>query len=390
MMRRKICIVTTSRADYGILYWLMDEINRDSALKLQIIVSGMHLSPEFGMTSKIVEKDGWRIDKKIDMVVSSDSETAAIKSLGMAMFGFADALAELHPDMLVLLGDRFELLAPAIASMILKIPIVHLYGGETTQGAVDEAVRHAITKMAVIHFPAAEEYGKRIIQMGESPKNVFNYGSVGLDNLFKLKLLSKSELEKVLELDLNNKTAMVTFHPETLETGDQTIHVRNLLKAIEMAEIQAVFTMANADPFGKQINERIVAFCRMNPRRFKFIDNLGQTTYLSCLKHFDLMIGNSSSGIAEAPSFALPVVNIGDRQKGRIKARNIIDSGTDAKSIGRSIEIALSKDFRNSLKGMNNPYQKYRDGKTALRIKEKLKIINLEKMSLKKAFVDLG
>jgi len=323
------------------------------------------------------------------MLISSDSDIAAIKSLGVAMFGFADALAELRPDMLVLLGDRFELLAPASAAMILKIPIVHLHGGETTQGAVDEAVRHAITKMAAIHFPATEEYRKRIIQMGESPGNVFNYGSVGLDNLFKLKLLSKIELAKKLGLDLNNKTALVTFHPETLETGDPTIHIRNLLKAIDKTEIQAVFTMANADPFGKKINELIIDFCKKNSRRFKFIDNLGQTSYLSCLKHLDLMIGNSSSGIAEAPSFALPVVNIGDRQKGRIKARNIIDSRSDVNAISRSIETALSRDFRNSLKGMNNPYQKYRDGKTAFRIKERMKMINQKKISLKKMFVDL-
>jgi len=387
--KRKICVVTTSRADYGLLYWLMDAIRNDTALVLQVVATGMHLSTEFGFTVQAIEADGFIIDKKIEMLLSSDREEAAIKSTGIGLISFADALSDLRPDVLVLLGDRYELLSAAIAALIHKIPIAHIHGGEATRGAVDESIRHAITKMASLHFPATETYRRRIIQMGENPKHVFNYGAPGLDNLYKNQLMNRNDLQNHLGFDLSGTVAIVTYHPVTLESNTTGRQIDIILKAITQKKIKAIFTQANADIYGSIINKKIEAFCSLNPHTARFHHNLGQIPYLSCIKNLDLMIGNSSSGLIEAPSFRLPVVNIGNRQSGRIKAENVIDTGYSLSEIMRGIEKACSGSFKKGIKKMKNPYARFKDGKVSYRIKEKIKEIGLNQGLLMKKFHDI-
>ncbi|KAB0668529.1 UDP-N-acetylglucosamine 2-epimerase (hydrolyzing) [Oryzomonas sagensis] len=388
--KRKICVVTTSRADYGLLCWLMKEIEDDPDLSLSVIATGMHLAAAFGMTADVIEKDGFRIDKRIEMLLSSDSESGIVKSMGVAMISFADALKEIGPDIVVLLGDRFEIVPIALAAVVFRIPLAHIHGGETSQGAIDEVFRHSLTKMASIHFPATETYRTRILQMGENPDVTFNFGAPGLDALYRLPLLNRNELETALRFKLEGIVAIVTYHPVTTEQGTAREQIDNLLAAIEASGIKAVFTKANADTGGSVINARVEEFCRANPHRFKLFDSLGQLKYLSCLKNLDLMLGNSSSGLIEAPSFGLPVVNIGERQRGRMRAANVIDADTSTESIGEGIGRALSHDFRAGLETMGNPYDRFRDGKTSLRIKEKLKTIELSEDLIRKEFRDLA
>ena len=389
MKKRKICVITTSRADYGLLYWLLKEIVADKDLILQLIATGMHLSPEFGLSYQIIEKDGFNIDKKIETTLSADSNVSIIKSIGLSLIAFSDALDSLKPDILVVLGDKYELLGSVISALVLKIPIAHIHGGETSQGALDESFRHSITKMAAIHFPACEIYRKRIIQMGENPEFVYNFGAPGIDNIYKLKLFSKSKLENYLNFNLDN-TAIITYHPTTLESISSVSQIENIFQALSNTKIKAVFTQANADAQGRIINQKIIDFCNKNEGKYKYFKNLGQVAYLSCLKYCELMIGNSSSGLIEAPEFKLPVVNIGDRQKGREKAINVIDVDYNFNSIEEGIRKALSKDFRLFLKKVSNPYSNKNKGKTSWKIKEKLKIINLNKEFLKKEFFDLS
>lgn len=388
--RRKICVITTTRADYGLLCWLMKEISDDPDLELAVIATGMHLSPEFGLTVREIEADGFHVDKKIEMLLSSDSECAIIKSMGVAMISLADAIKDVGPDIMVLLGDRFEIVPVALASVVFRIPVVHIHGGETSQGAIDEAFRHAVTKMASIHFPATEIYRNRILQMGESPDLTFNFGAPGLDSIYRLPLPGRNELEESLQFKLDGTVALVTFHPVTTESGTALAQVNNLLMAIKEAGIRVIFTKANADAEGSIINQRIAEFCRNSPDMFKLFDSLGQTRYLSCMKNLDLMLGNSSSGLIEAPSFRMPVVNIGDRQKGRMRAANVINVGNSVEEIKQGISRAISPAFRKSLEGMENPHDRFRDGKTSWRIKEQLKTIELSKSLLKKEFRDLA
>ena len=389
MKYRKICVVTTTRADYGLLYWLIKEIEEDPELELSLIATGMHLSSEFGMTVKEIEKDGFHIDRRIEMLLSSNSERGIVKSMGVAMISFADALKEIAPDIIVVLGDRFEIVPVAMASVVFRIPVAHIHGGETSQGAIDEAFRHSVTKMASIHFPATETYRNRIIQMGESPDLTFNLGAPGIDSIYMLPLLDKLELAESLQFSLQGTVAMVTFHPVTTESGTALVQVENMLQAIEDAGIRAIFTKANADADGSIINGRLAEFCQNRPDNFKLFDNLGQTRYLSCMKNLDLMLGNSSSGIIEAPSFRLPVVNIGDRQKGRMRAPNVIDVGNSVAEIRGGIATALSNDFRKSIKDIENPYDRFRDGQTSHRIMEVLKTVELSESLIKKKFRDL-
>ncbi len=389
MKYRKICVVTTTRADYGLLYWLIKEIAEDPELELSLIATGMHLSSEFGMTVREIEKDGFHIDRRIEMLLSSSSERGIVKSMGVAMISFADALKEIAPDIIVILGDRFEIVPVAMASVVFKIPVAHIHGGETSQGAIDEAFRHSVTKMASIHFPATETYRNRIIQMGESPDLIFNLGAPGIDSIYILPLLDKLELAESLQFSLQGTVAMVTFHPVTTESGTALLQVENMLKAIEDAGIRAIFTKANADADGSIINGRLAEFCQNRPDNFKLFDNLGQTRYLSCMKNLDLMLGNSSSGIIEAPSFRLPVVNIGDRQKGRMRAPNVIDVGNSVAEIRGGITRALSNDFRTSIKDIENPYDRFRDGQTSHRIMQVLKTVELSENLIKKKFRDL-
>jgi GDP/UDP-N,N'-diacetylbacillosamine 2-epimerase (hydrolysing) len=388
MKKRKICVVTTSRADYGLLYWLLKEIVSDKDMTLQLIATGMHLSPEFGLSYQFIEKDGFNINKKIETTLSADTNVSIIKSIGLSLVSFSDALKNLNPEILVILGDKYELLGPAISALMLKIPIAHIHGGEISQGAIDESIRHSITKMAAIHFPVAEIYRKRIIQMGENPEFVYNFGAPGVDNIYKLKLFSKRKLENYLKFNFNN-TAIVTYHPATLENISSENQIENIFQAISDTEINAIFTQANADTKGRIINQKIIDFCNKNEEKYKYFTNLGQVVYLSCLKYSVLMVGNSSSGLIEAPEFELPVVNIGDRQKGREKASNIIDVDYQLNSIKYGIKKALSKDFRLSLKKTFNPYSNNK-GNTSKKIKEKLKTIELNQKLIKKEFFDIN
>ncbi len=387
--RRKICVVTTSRSDFGLLRELLKCIHADPALRLQVVASGMHLSPEFGLTVREIEAEGFRPDKKVDMRLTGGSGLANAQSIGLGLEGFANALAELKPAIVVLLGDRFELFAPAIAALMLRIPITHIHGGERSEGAIDESVRHAITKMASLHFPATESYRRRIIQMGEAPERVFNFGAPGLDQIYKQPLLTRTELEQELGLSLQHPASLVTYHPATHDPGSVDTQVRQLVGAIKASRVNAVFTMANADAQGARINAQLRAVCKQNPGRFRWEPHLGHSRYLSCLKHFALMVGNSSSGLTEAPSFRIPVVNIGDRQRGRVRAANVIDVPCSRAAILRGIKRALSPRFRASLRDMHNPYDRYQDGRASERIKDILKNVQLSEDLLKKSFHDL-
>lgn len=387
--KRKICVVTTTRADYGLLYWLMKEIDGDPELELSVIATGMHLSYEFGMTVNTIENDGFRVDRRVEMLLSSDSARAIVKSMGVEMISLADALSGIEPDIVVLLGDRFEIVPVALAAVVLRIPVAHIHGGETSQGAIDEAFRHAVTKMANVHFPTTEIYRNRILQMGEAPELTFNFGAPGLDSIYRLPLLSRSELEESLQFSLEGSVALVTYHPVTTESGTAQLQVDNLLRAIEEAGIRAIFTKANADAEGSIINGRLASFCRDNTGRFRLFDSLGQTRYLSCMKNLDLMLGNSSSGLIEAPSFGMPVVNIGERQRGRMRAANVIDVGNSIEEISGGIACALSEDFRKSVENMENPYDRFRDGKASWRMKEQLKSIQLSDRLFRKEFRDI-
>ena len=383
---RKIAVLTGTRAEYGLLYWIIKAIHKDPGLELQLIVTGTHLSPEFGMTIKEIEKDGFPVAEKVEMLLSSDTEGAVAISMGIGMIGFAKAYERLRPDILVVLGDRFEILSAVSAAVPFKIPVAHIHGGESTEGAMDEQFRHAITKMSHIHFPAASVYADRIIQMGENPDSVFCFGAPGLDNIYKLRLLSKGQLSKELGLPNKRPWGIVTYHPPTLETISVKSQIKELLNAVEMfPDICWVFTMPNADTGSRTIINALKDYAQRHPDNARLFSSLGQKRYLSLLKYADIMLGNSSSGIIEAPSFRLPVVNIGDRQKGRIRAANVIDVPAGKKSrIASAISRAISKGFRDSLKGLKNPYG---NGNASPAIVETLKNLPL-KNRLKKQFYE--
>lgn len=385
--KRKICIVTGTRAEYGLLSLLMDAIQKDQELKLQIIVTGMHLSPEFGMTYEQIEKDGFNIDKKIEMLLSSDTAIGISKSMGLGMIGFADAYAELRPDIVVLLGDRFEIFSAASAAMIARIPIAHLYGGETTVGVYDEAIRHSITKMSQLHFTATEEYRRRVIQLGENPSSVFNVGGLGIDNITKLELMNKNEFEKSINFKLGNKNLLVTFHPVTFENATAGLQFQNILNAIEeLDDTKVIFTKPNADAEGRVIAKMIDEYVTRNAEKAVAFVTLGQLRYLSSMQFVDALVGNSSSGIAEAPTFKIGTINIGDRQKGRIKAESIIDCIPQKDSILLAIDKLYSKEFQDKLKYIKNPLG---EGGATEKIKRVLKEKNLTDI-LKKEFYDFS
>lgn len=357
-MKRKVCIITGTRAEYGLLYWIIKGIHEDTELELQLIVTGMHLSPEFGLTVKEIESDGFPITEKVEMLLSSDTETAISTSMGIGMIGFAKAYERLKPDIVVVLGDRFEILAAVAAAVPFRIPVAHIHGGEITEGAMDELFRHAITKMSHFHFPAAEEYKNRIIQMGEQPERVFCFGSPALDNIRKLKLVDKQFLSKELNLPSSKKWGIMTFHPETLSKGTAKNTITTILTTLEkFPEIFWGITMPNADTESRTITKVLTEYVHKNPENFILYNSLGKLRYLSLMKHSVIMVGNSSSGLIEAPSFALPVVNVGDRQEGRIKAGNVIDvPKPDFKCLSAAITRALSEDFRRTIVGIRNPY----------------------------------
>jgi len=356
-MTRKVCVVTGTRAEFGLLRWLMEEVRNHPELELQVVATGMHLSPEFGSTYREIEEVGFEIDARVEMLLSSDTDTAVTKSMGLGFIGFADAYDRLAPDIVVVLGDRFEIFAAASAAMIAGIPVAHLHGGETTEGAFDEAIRHSITKISHLHFVAAEEYRQRVIQLGEHPGRVFNFGGMGIDAIKRIKLLNREDLERSLELSFGEKNLLITFHPVTLEgVACSAAQMRELLAALDaLQNITLIFTMPNADTGGRELSAMVKDFAQAHPNAYVYT-SLGQLRYFSCLAQIDGVVGNSSSGLAEVPSFNIATVNIGDRQKGRLKAKSVIDCAPDRESIKAALETLYSTEFQSSLASVSNPY----------------------------------
>ena len=385
---RKICVVTGTRAEYGLLRPLIKKIDEDLELELQLIVTGMHLSPEFGLTYDEIIKDGFKITEKIEILLSSDTPIGISKSMGLAMISFSEVFERLNPDMIIILGDRYEMLAVASVAMNFRIPISHLHGGETTEGAVDEAIRHSITKMSYLHFTSEEEYRNRVIQLGEDPSRVFNVGNIGEDSIRSLKLKSKEELEKELKIKFEKNVALFTFHPTTLEENSSKVQFENILNDLDNVEdLFIIFTKANADADGRIINKMIDEYILKNNEKAIVFTSLGQLRYLSVMKYCDVIVGNSSSGIIEAPMFGKPTVNIGDRQKGRIQKKTIINCKPQKGEVKKAIQNALSEQFK-----MNNCFLEKNEKK--LLISENIlcvikSFLKDNKIELKKKFYDL-
>ena len=384
MRKRKICVVTGTRAEYGLLYWLMKEINVDNALVLQVVVTGMHLSEEFGNTYQQIEKDGFTIDKKVDISLTSDTELAISKSMGLGVIGFADVFNKLQPDLIVVLGDRFEIFSAVSAALIAKIPVAHLHGGEVTEGVIDESIRHSITKMSHLHFAATDEYRNRIIQLGEQPDKVFHVGGLGIDNINKLKLLSKADFENTINFELGEKNILITFHPVTLEKSTSGMQFQALLDSIsELKNTKIIFTKANADTDGRVINTMIDDYVTKHDNTIAFT-SMGQLNYLSALQFMDAVVGNSSSGLIEAPSFKIGTIDIGDRQKGRIKTDSVISCLPKKSNIDSAFSKMYSKEFQNTLDKVENAYGKGGASKEIVNI---IKSVNLHNI-IKKPFHD--
>jgi len=365
----------------------MKEIEESNMLELQLVVTGMHLSPEFGLTYQQIEQDGFKINRKVEMLLSSDSEVGIAKSMGVGMIGFADALCELSPDIMVVLGDRYEIFSAVSAAMIAKIPVAHLHGGEATEGLIDESIRHSVTKMSHLHFTATEEYRKRVIQLGEQPDRVFNVGAAGIDNILRLELLDKNEFEKSIDFKLGEKNILVTFHPVTLENATAQQQFQSLLNVLdEYQDIRIIFTKANADTNGRIINEMIDRYVSTHQESTVCFTSLGQLRYLSALQHIDGVVGNSSSGLLEVPSFKIGTINIGDRQRGRIKAESVIDCEANTASIRKAMQRLFSESFIKQAKQISNPYGA---GGVAQKITTVLTEHSLEGI-LKKSFYDTG
>lgn len=385
-MNRKICIITGTRAEYGLLRWVMQGIKDDQDLTLQIIVTGMHLSPEFGLTYRQIEQDGFQINRKVEMLTSSDTAVGIAKSMGLGLIGMADALNELKPDLIVVLGDRFEIFAAVAASLATCIPIAHLHGGETTEGAFDEALRHSITKMSHLHFVAAEEYRQRVIQLGEHPERVFLVGGLGIDSIKHLKLLGRTELEDSLGIKLAAKNLLITFHPVTLETATAADQMAELLMALaELKETQLIFTLPNSDTDGRIMARMIEQFVVQHSNACAYT-SMGQLRYLSCIAHVDGVVGNSSSGLLEAPSFRKGTINIGDRQRGRLQATSVINCEPTNKSIAAAVQKLYSADFQQGLSSVRNPYG---EGGASEKIVKTIKHHSISGIA-KKAFYDLS
>ena len=384
--RRKICVVTGTRADFGLLSSLMHLIKDDPGLELQIVATGMHLSPEFGLTYRSIEAEGFRIDEKVEMLLSADTPVAIAKSIGIGTIGFADTFNRLGPELLVLLGDRFEILAAAQAALVALIPIAHIHGGETTRGAFDEAIRHSVTKMSHLHFPTTEVYRRRIIQLGENPKRVFLAGAPGLDHIRNMSFLDRRELEESLEFDLGDGFFLVTFHPVTLAARPDKAALDEMLAALDQfPDYQLLITYPNADTAGRRLIDRLNEYAASRLDRVCLTKSLGQQHYLSAAKQAAVIIGNSSSGIIEAPSLGTPSVNIGERQAGRIAAQSVIQCKEEKGDIEQAVLKALHPDMKALLAAVKNPYG---DGKTASRIFKELKSADLADIVMKH-FYDL-
>ncbi|EJO5346068.1 UDP-N-acetylglucosamine 2-epimerase (hydrolyzing) [Clostridium botulinum] len=383
---KRISILTATRAEYGLLKPIINKLKEISHFDIRVVVTGSHLSPEFGLTYKEIEQDGIKIDEKIEILLSSDTPSSISKSMGLAMISFADYFSKLKPDMLIVLGDRYETLAICCAAMNEKIPIAHLYGGETTEGAIDESIRHAITKLSYLHFTSTEEYRRRVIQLGEQPDRVFCVGAIGIENILNEKLMSKTELETSISFKLDRPYAIVTFHPVTLEENNSAEQFQALLNAFENhKDMKFIFTKANADANGRIINQLIDVYVKENNNTVVFT-SLGMIRYLSAVKYSAMVIGNSSSGLIEVPSFGVSTINIGDRQKGRLQGDSVINCKAIKSDIDKAITLALTKELKDKAPNTINPYG---DGNTSEKIVDVIEDFLLnDKMELKKKFYD--
>jgi UDP-N-acetylglucosamine 2-epimerase (non-hydrolysing)/GDP/UDP-N,N'-diacetylbacillosamine 2-epimerase (hydrolysing) len=383
MPERRICFVTGSRAEYGLLSPVMDAVRREPSLRLQLVVTGTHLAPQFGLTVREIEADGFPIEAKVDLELEGDTAGAVTRSLGRGVMGFAGALERIRPDLIVVLGDRYEILAAAQAALIARIPVAHIAGGDVTEGAFDDAIRHSITKLAHIHFVTNDDAARRVRQLGEDPQNIHTVGSPGIDAIRKVKLLDRAALEQDLAFSFQKRNLLVTFHPVTLDRQPSSEQFQELLSAIDMLgnEVGVIFTLPNADPDNKAISELIDRYTA-DHQHAKAFASLGQVRYLSTLARVDAVVGNSSSGLYEAPSFKKPTVNIGDRQKGRLQASSVINCRPEARDIERAVREAFTRDCS----GAVNPYG---DGNSAERIVAVFKAVPDYTALLKKRFFDL-
>ncbi|MFM7492681.1 MAG: UDP-N-acetylglucosamine 2-epimerase [Acidimicrobiaceae bacterium] len=383
-MNQKICVVTGTRAEYGLLHRLLQILKNDPQIELQLVVTGSHLSPSHGMTVNEIESDGFVPVAKLSVDLSDDSKLATVRAMADVISKIAETFSSLKPDVVVLLGDRYEILAAAQAALILDIPVAHIHGGETTSGAFDDSIRHAITKMSSLHFVAAEEYARRVVQLGEQPSSVLNVGSLGVENALANKLLNKSDLSKSLNVELKNPLLLVTYHPTTRSTMSVTEEIDQVLSALEnFSYCTIVFTGVNADPGNAEVSSRIAKFVQRDPKLRSLHASLGQIRYLSLLNLCDVVIGNSSSGIIEAPAFGKPTVNIGNRQDGRLRADSIIDVDVAKQEIQTAIETALSPTWRERCAMTVSSYE---SSNTAQLIADTLK--NAE-LNLHKTFFDI-
>jgi GDP/UDP-N,N'-diacetylbacillosamine 2-epimerase (hydrolysing) len=383
--KRKICVVTGSRAEYGLLRWLIAGIRDSADLELQVIATGMHLAAEFGNTYREIEGDGFVIDRKVDIGLADDTPAGIARSMGLGLSGFGQALAELKPDVMLVLGDRFEIFSAVSAALVARIPVAHLHGGERTEGAFDEAIRHAMTKMSHLHFVAAEEYRKRVIQLGEQPERVFLVGGLGIDSIKRTKLMARAELEQSLGIKFGARNLLVTFHPVTLDDADPAEQMAELLAALESrGDTQLIFTMPNADTGGRALIAMVEQFVAAHANAHAFT-SLGHLRYLSCIAQVDGMVGNSSSGLIEVPTFHKGTVNIGDRQRGRLKADSVIDCEPQRQAIAAALDQLYSEGFQSTLKSVRNPYG---DGGACDKIVQTLRTVKLESI-LKKSFRDM-
>lgn len=370
-MKKKICVITGCRSDYGLLWPLLKIIKEEKDFRLQLIATGAHLSSEFGRTYKIIERDGFNINEKVSLDLSDDTNAGIIKSVGLGMPGFSDAFGRLKPDLVLVLGDRFEIFSAAAAAYLYRIPIAHLHGGELTEGSLDDGLRHAITKLSTLHFCSTLEYRNRIIQMGEDPKRVFNVGAIGIDNIRSTKLLDKDSLEKELRFSFGQKTVLVTLYPSTAEADAVGFEFKELLAALDTFEgLRVVFTRPGADIGASVISRLIDEYVSLRPGKAVAFINLGQLKYLSLINYVDAVVGNSSSGIIEVPSLFKPTVNIGNRQKGRLAAKSVINCKPLRGSISEALNRAFSPGFKLVCKNVKNPYG---NGRTAEKIHRILK-----------------
>lgn len=380
---KKICVVTGTRAEYGLLFPLIEKIHNSDEIQLQLLVTGTHLSPEFGNTYQMIENDGFIIDEKIEILLSSDSKIGISKAMGLAIISFSEALERLKPDMVVVLGDRYEIFMVSAACSVANIPIAHIHGGETTEGAFDEAFRHSITKMSWLHFTSTEVYRRRVIQLGEQPDRVYNVGAIGIETIKRLKMMTKSELEESLGYKFNKQIFLVTFHPVTLENDSSEVQFKELLKSLDkLSEATIIFTKANSDTDGRIINQLIDEYVKANPSKAVAYDSMGQVRYLSTMKIATAVIGNSSSGIIEAPYFKVPTINIGDRQKGRIQAESVFNCLAEEHAIDKMLARVSTEEIKEN-------FSVHGDGFVSEKILREINKALDKGIDLKKTFYDI-